>query len=412
MSALKKLVIISLAFCFLLALIWWFLADEALDPATQAWLEDGYESPHSEGLDYLLFMGLMAPANENPIEYARHTARQMDAGTDVQVDYLPELMRNSPCDIDDWDCWKRDDSQWVASTLESNDHALNRWYSLPVHHDFGEEPLSWLFGLGVPAVESLQHLQTLQLVDAKRRQDLDQLALKAVEHAARMAEARPMDGNILSLVLFEAIRQTSLNQMMEAIRLGAVPPPQEDIEELFANQISVEDHLIVWSHREFQKFSNLRPSFHRQFPNFLLARENRTLNRARACLEQAVPLSEPTLLFEFMEAESEICDPDWKSWRNWRGDDLIDLYFWGLESSACRVHGAAQRELLANATLVALVANHSESQRLAAVGRANPFHPYLGAILKGEEICFEALAPTCGEACLPAPWRVDSVAEE
>jgi len=407
----RTVVMISLAICFLLVLTWWFLADEALEPATEAWLEKGHERPPSEGQDYLLFMGLMAPDNENPIEYARHLAEQMEAGADAEVDFLPELMRNSPCDIDDWECWKHDDSPWVANTLQYNGHALNRWYSLPVHHDFGDEPLSWLFRLGVPAVESLQHLQTLQLVDAMRRQDLDELASKAIEHAARMAEARPKNGNILSLLLFEAIRQRSLNQLMEAIRLGAALPPQEDIEQLFAHQISVEDKLIVWSHREFQKFTNLRPRFHRQFPNFLLARENRTLNRARACLEQVVALSESASLFEFIEAESEICGSDWRSWRNWRGDDLIDMYFWGQESSACRVHGVAQRDLLARAILGSLVEHHSESQRLAAVSRANPFHPDLGAVLEGENICFEPLAPNCGEVCLPAPWSAKSEPE-
>jgi hypothetical protein len=411
MSMPSRKALVLLAVTLLIIWAWWFLSDEALNPATEAWLEENHERSKSEGLDYLLLMGLMAPANENPIEYARDLVKQVEADPELQVDYLLDLMRNSPCDIDDWSCWNRDDSPWIANALERNSHALNRWYSLPVHQDFGEEPLSWLFGLGVPVLDALEHLLTFQLIDAKRWEELDELALKALEHAGRMAASRPMDGNNLSLLIFEVIKQRSLDHMMEAIRLGAKPPPREVIGQHFGERLSIEDQLRAWAQREFLEFRNFRAILHRGFPDILLARKNRTLNRARACLAQSFALVDKAKLFDVMKAESELCGPEWRSWRNWRGDELIHLFFMAPENVACRVHVVAQRELLAEATLHAVLDYHLESQRLAAIGQANSFGPNAGAILKGEEVCFDLPTAACGEVCLSAPWPVNSPAQ-
>jgi len=406
-----KIALLILSLVFFLAWAWWFLTDEALDAETARWLEKDQVPTPSQGLDYLFLMGLMAPVDEDPIEYALDLTRQVDPVLDQPVDYLPELMRDSPCDIDDWDCWAREDSLWVANTLASYEHVLGRWHSLPVHHDFGEEPLSWLFRLALPALEALDYFLALQLVAAKHSGNLDELALQAFDQAARLASARPNDGNILSLLFFESIRERSIRQLFLAIRLGAEPPSSELIEQNFAARIVIEDHLSVWARRELSGFRDFRATFQRGLPDFLLASKNRTLNRARECLEQAFPLADESKLLELMESESELCGPAWRSWRNWRGDDLIHLFFMAPDSVACRVHGVARREHLAKAILHALIAYESESQRLTAIGRANPYHPDAGAFLKGEQVCFDLPAAACGEVCLPAPWSVNSLAD-
>jgi hypothetical protein len=370
---------LAIAIVFLAALVAaasWFHADEPLDPATLAWLEPSRTDQNIEGLDYLILMGAMAPANADPIEHARELLRRKEADFDLQIDYLSELMQGSPCEIDDWACWDSDQTPWVTDTLANYAHVLERWYSLPVHHDFDEEPIRrWLFGLMIPALELLGNLMTLQLVDAKRNQDLDELALQMLEQATQLSAARPVDGKSISLVVFELIRQRAIKQMLLAVRFGAASPPPERLDQLLTHQMSLGDQLLAWAQYEFDQLEYAYPFLHRDFPDNLLARENRTLNRARACLEQVIELADPARLFDFIEAEAEICGSDWRSWRNWRGDDSIDVFFFHRTDIACRIRELAHRDYLAIAVLDALAAEDTEDLRQAEVARANPFYP-------------------------------------
>lgn len=411
----KKLAVALLAVLLLGAGTWWFLADEALEPATQAWLDAPRAEQGTEGLDYLILMGLMAPAEADPIEHARDLIRQKEADHDLRFDYLPDLMQNSPCEIEDWACWENDETPWVADTLAEYAHVLDRWYSLPVHLDFDAEAdnekrlTRWVLGLFVPPLELLDHLMTLQLVDAKHNQHLDDLALQALEQAVQLSAARPDAGSSISLLIFEVLKQQPIRHMMRAVRFGAAVPEQERLDQFMAHQLQVDDQLTAWARSEFDRFHDAWPHLYRDFLDRQLDKENRTLNRARACLEQVIELADPDRVFAFMEAEEEICGPEWRSWRNWHGDWLIDFYMlFSVNTIACRILELAHRDDLAIALLNALAAEDSEDLRLAAVARANPYYPERGALMKEDQICFEQLAPGCGESCLPAPWPITS----
>jgi hypothetical protein len=407
LKSVKKAAVVLFAVICLGAGGWWFLADEELEPATQAWLEAPRAGQDAEGLDFLFFMGLMAPPGADPIEHARDLIRQHEEDFDLRIDYLPDLMAGSPCEIDDWACWDSDNTSWVADTLVDYAHVLDRWYSLPVHHDFGAEPIMrWLLGVLAPSNQLLDHLITLQLIDAKRNQRLDELALKALEQSAQLSSARPVEGNSVGLLIFELLKSQSVRHILRAVRFGAEPPDQERLDQFMAHQLPVADQLVAWTQLEFDRFHYTWPRVHRDFSDRLLDKENRTLNRARACLEQVIELADPAKLFEFMEAEVEICGPDWRSRRNWHGDELVDHLVFGRNDIACRVHGLAHRDDLAIALLAALAVQDTETARLAEVARANPYYPERGAFLKEDQVCFESLGPGCGETCLPAPWPV------
>lgn len=392
--------------------VWRFLADEALEPATKAWLDTPRADQDAEGLDSLFFMGLMAPLGADPTDHARDLMRQLEEDFNLRVDYVLELMADSPCEIDDWGCWENDDTSWVAEALADYAHVLERWYSLPVHHDFGTDSLTrWLFALLGPSLELLSHLMTLQLLDGKRNQRLDELATLALDHAVQLSVARPTDGNSIALVMFEVLKRESINQMMRAVRFGGEPPDQERLDQFMVQKLPVGDQLVAWGRSEFDRLQYAWPRVYRDFLERRLDNKCRTLNRARACLEQVIELADPAPLFEFMEAEAKICGDDWRSWRNWHGDRLIDLYIFSRNDMACRIRELAHGDDLVIALLDALVAEEDEANRLAAVARANPFYPERGAFLKADRICFEPLAPACGQTCLQAPWPVTSSLE-
>lgn len=407
----KKAAIAAIVLLCLAAGVWWFLADEALEPATQAWLDAPRADQAAEGLDFLLFMGSMAPAGADPIEYARGLISLKEADFKFLVNYPPDIMQDAPCAIKDWVCWEIDDSTWVAHTLSNHAHVLERWQSLPVHNDFGDQPLRWVLSLVAPALDSRDHLMKIQLIDAHRRDNLNELASQALDHAAKMALARPRDGNALSLLLFEITRQQSINQVMKAIRLGASPPVRETLDQFLSGQLLVDDQLTASAYHDFDRLRNALPYIHRYFPGTLLARENRTLNRVRACLENVIELADPARLLEFLKAEEKICGPEWRSWRNWRADEIIEMQLYGSGLSACRIITRSLHDTLVEASLSVLTTQDSDDLRLAQIARANPFYPERGALLKGDRVCFESLAPACVEACLPAPWPVTSSLE-
>lgn len=321
--------------------------------------------------------GIAAPAGVDPVEHAHALIDQLEQDFNLRFDYVSDLMKDSPCEIEDWDCWRNDDSTWLADTLHDHEHVLSRWYQLPLYGDFEGGPKRWIFGL----------LAT------------------AVEHAARLAAARPNDGTILSHLSFDLVRGISLRQAMRAIRFGATAPTPEQLDLLLLNRLSISHALEAWALSELARLQSAHPFLHWGYVEQLLARENRTLNRARSCLEQVVELAEPDKLAEFILTEAEICGPGWQSWRNWRGDESIDLYIFNLDLAACQVSSMAQRDVLAHASVRARFEHDSEQQRLAAIAASNPFYPDRGAFIRDESVCFESLSAGCGEACVLKPWN-------
>jgi|GEM_PF-2608469 len=387
----------------------WLLVDEPLEDSTSHWLADGQDARPVESLDFLYLVGMAAPAGVDPVEHGRSILRQVESDPRVRIDLTAERLGDLPCEIEDLDCWQQSGPPWPDAALEANRHILKRWQSFPVYGDFFLPPSAPVLTTLIPTVQFATNLSTLDLVKRWQRGELEKAIVATTLQLEGLARIPPEAQDLLSVLLIDAFIGTRMHDLMLALRLNGkrnIKLPDNPVH----HPIDVESVLTHWARRELQFFANL--SAHHRWPLAIASQPNRTLNRARRCLEEVIRLANRDALLEALRTEAGDCGGRRVRLRNWHGDQMVNQFMIVNPMSACRAHMINLRLQLATALLEAQARFDDWNARLSHVGAGNPFGPEVGALVREDQICYSNPHPSaCSTTCLTPPFKTGETAE-
>lgn len=406
----SKLFLFLFLFCAGFAGVFlWLTIDEPLAESTREWLEAGRINPRLESLDYIYLVGLTAPEGENPIEYGRALLRRVETDPFFDFDLTTELLNDLPCEPANIACWKQSETPWPDEVLQANRHILERWQSYPVHGDFVIPATGPTFTVLTPVIQLADKLLYLDLVNhwhhGKLDEDIEALTWQ-VEHLAQVPREAE---DLLSVLMIQAIVRSRMNHLMVAIRWGGDPGTdfsQNKLHEPFDTQ----SILARWARRELQVIDHLSPHF--GWPLGVASQRNRTLNRARQCVEEVVKLADREELLKALESGFGDCGGLPLRLRNWKGDQIVNWTLLVDDTTACRAHLANLYLELSTALLESRMRFDNPEARIAHVAKTNPFGPEAGVLLRDEQVCYAVPNKfACTNICLAAPFEVEETSD-
>lgn len=406
----SKLIVVLLLVCAGLAGIFlWLTIDESLEESTRHMLEAGRSNPRQESLDFLYLVGLAAPEGEDPIESGRAILRRVEADPFLEFDLTTELLDNLPCKPSDLACWKEPKTPWPAGVLQANRHILERWRSYPVHGDFFIPATGPPLGVLTPVIELANNLVSLGLVDLWRHGKLDEGIDALTREAEQLAEVPREAEDLLSVMMIQAFVRSRMNHLMLAIRWRGDPGiefPENKLHEPRDTKLV----LTRWARRELQIIDHLPPHF--GWPLGLASQRNRTLNRARRCLEEVVRLADRNEFLKALRSGFGDCGGLPLRLRNWKGDQIVNWMLLVNETTACRAHLANLHLELATALLEARTRFDNPEARRTYIATTNPFGSEAGILVRNKAICYLAPnASACSNICLTSPFELGETSD-